>query len=182
MKSYTNLAKELVAKVYGQYPRFSDIRAREIHTEEYSIHYGAFRSVLVSEDYNFVVKTSWDREGIRQCKEEMQVYARAVADGVNNYFAKCYGCFEMGELVFFVFEQVPYIEQVEEFIPWDRELDKEFFHTSLFRTSAFLKTRKTALKLLAFLEENGVGDLHDGNFGYSESKGHIVITDYAPWD
>lgn len=182
MKSYINLAKELVAKVYGQYPRYSDIRTRDKYTDEYSIHCGMSRSVLVSEDYNFVVKTSWDWDGICECKEEMQIYARAVANGVNNYFAKCYGCFEMGELMFFVFEQVPYIEQVEEFIPWDRELDREFYSTNLYRTSAFLKTRKTALKLLSFLEENGVGDLHEGNFGYSESKGHIVITDYTPWE
>lgn len=160
------VAEEIVKCVYP-----NDFTEREIQKNsnkrfrgEYSgiIKAGAFRSTIVPNEFNFIIKTPLNNGGARQCEAEAINYDRAKQWHLEHYFAAYYGTFQYREHTFYVFKKIPNVGC------GGREYDDVMTEYS---------RRKGLKKFLHFYKIN---DLHGGNYGKIGRS--YILTDYSGID
>lgn len=149
----------------------------------YKIRGGQNRISLIPKKGNFIIKIN-RYDDYDDCKEEAQIYRQAQKEGLEHYFAKILDVITYNNKEWYVYEKVPFVgepykfskrtfnnERLESYI-YDEGLEFEGAY-------AYLSDGSKAMKLVDFLINKGINDLHMENFGWSNRLRHIVIIDYA---
>lgn len=162
MATIMELAREIIIRTYGtDCPHIADVRNLCGRWDSRYIADGVvscdkFRQTIIPTSHQFVIKTGLVQGGVRQCRRELDFYCKAESEGLERYFAKCYGTVRCGSCTFYVYEYVDGIGRGYD----DAEYYIEDEH------------------LLDFIDENEITDLHYENFALDE-EGNVVLTDYS---
>lgn len=161
MATIMELAREIVIDTYSACPHIADIRQfcdrwSHRYVNNNTISCGMFRQTIIPADHMFVIKTGLVQGGNKQCRRELDFYRRAVEQGLEQYFAQCYGSFRCGSCTFYVYEYVAGIGNGDGDAEWYIKDDR----------------------LADFIDDNEINDLHDENYALDDDD-NIVLTDYS---
>ena len=211
LMEYSHSFRDLLAKISWQEWVDSDLRDEaESEMEEYNKKYGyrikltsgAYRFCLIAEDYDYVLKFSWDFDGGEDgCETEIEVYEDACNCGFADFFAKPY---RLGPIEnkyfktcdFFLVERAevntyriaeyccdPHYKKLYTTLK-NREKNLDYMN-DVFENNdtveVFVDYYLNNLELLEdfidFVDEIGLVDLHEENIGFIGER--PVIIDYA---
>lgn len=169
---------------------------------------GASKLVIVDEESDWVIKLSFDcsidaDEGIESdyCKRELYNYKMACEEGIDKFFAEICMVGEVDGIEVYLQERLKVDDGVEDdvdqiFRDYVYSLDESYYDNieDEDERSAILTDdvydmdegeRIEAIfgfeeKLITFIENNDINDLHSGNFGYRGAD--LVIMDYSGWN
>ena len=142
---------------------------------------GAFRTVIVPDKGDFIIKIPKSRSHLVFCEEERNLSKKAQKAGLENYFANFLGKFEFWDIPCYMFEKFPVIMSS---LDWDtikqkaRNNERWDDYCSI-DIAPFVLNDKVWKKLKGFLHKHDVKDLHKHNVAYSKKRGHIVFIDYG---
>ncbi len=211
LMEYSHSFRDLLAKISWQEWIDSDLRGdAENEIEEYNKIYGyrirltsgAYRFCLIAEDYDYVLKFSWDFEGEEDgCATEVDIYEEAYERGFANFFAKPYKLgaiendfFTTGD--FFLVERAevntyrvaeyscdPHYKKLYTTLK-DREKDLDYMNDVFENNDTvevfvdyYLNNLEFLEDFIDFVDEIGLVDLHEQNIGFIGER--PVIIDYA---
>lgn len=155
-----------------------------------TIHSGETKSCVLSDKLpNWVIKVGFVMEGNTEdfCTIEANNFTRAIEEGLEDFFAASYKLcsfplpkkYSLRKVVtFFIQERAEPDEEktsitCEEYTGSDENEDIDRLE-SLFTDCKY----KVFCKLLEFIDNWGINDLHSGNFGYTKD-GKVKIIDYS---
>lgn len=166
MMNRVESAKLFVRNMFAHSCTYDDIRAI---CSSYDDHYdrarrctlcaGSFRSVIIPDGADYIIKTGANGVGSRQCKREFSIYNKAVRAGVADSFATIYGYFCYHNHVFYVMEKLADVGAGD----YD-----------------FVDLDECPENVANFIDDNYINDTHYGNYGFR--NGLPVLCDYAGWD
>lgn len=170
--------------------------------------FGASKLVIVDEESDWVIKLSFDcsvdvDEGMESdyCKRELYNYEKACEEGVEKFFAEICMVGEVDGIEVYLQEKLKVDDGVEKdvdqiFRDYVYNLDESYYDDieDEDERSAILTDdvydmdegeRIEAIfgfdeRLITFIENNDINDLHSGNFGYRGAD--LVIMDYSGWN
>lgn len=165
---------------------------------------GAYRIVFISNDYDYVLKISYDNDEGKDCNQtEKELYEQAAVDGVEQYFASVddigiifssYANMYLAEKCEVDEEKLNKYEdcsdpKLENIRALSQKYTEEHNCYSLtegcgdcvlyaFIHDYFTENSEDLYALVKFLETFGITDLHDNNVGF-DFQGKIKIIDYS---
>ena len=184
---------------YGILESLSEGRAydwfydNELLREGFNVHCGMTKACISHDDlFDWVIKVGFTRGlEVDHAMREYQNYCFAEQEGLDYYFPKTVYLGEFGGRPFFLQEAVECDEDEITSEWYDRLRDKydeegeEYDCDRLWDEVYELEDEERAYllfgnqKLVKFLKEHDIGDLHEGNFGASGD--HLVICDFSGW-
>ena len=165
---------------------------------------GVSKACIFSEELpNWVIKTgfTWDGEedddDFDYCTIEARNYQDAIIEGVEKFFAASYElctvtpseCKGLCNNIYFYIQEKAEPDEVktsstcERYINGDYEDSEPWYHdhTDTERLESLFGEDKNFNKLLKFINEWQINDLHSGNFGYTKD-GIAKIIDYSGYE
>lgn len=173
-----------------------------------SFFHGASKLVIIDEESDWVIKLSYDcsvdvDEGMESdyCKRELYNYEKACEEGVDKFFAEIHMIGEVDGIEVYLQEKLKVDDGVEEdvdkiFRDYAYSLDESYYdeiedddeRESILADDVYEMDEGERIeaifgfeeKLITFIEDNDINDLHSGNFGYRGAD--LVIMDYSGWN
>ena len=150
---------------------------------------GAFRGVIIDDDFDWVIKFDFIDECETGCYNEVINYGFAVENNVNEYFAPCFFGGNFHEVPFYLMKRMCIDENEisfdamsdlynsdERYANYDGEMYAEDAEIVINIFGKYYNY-KDVYKLIHFCEDYHINDLHEGNIGYH--CGMPIIVDYA---
>lgn len=169
---------------------------------------GASKLVIVDEESDWVIKLSFDcsvdvDEGMESdyCKRELYNYEKACEEGVEKFFAEICMVGEVDGIEVYLQEKLKVDDGVEKdvdqiFRDYVYSLDESYYddiededeRESILADDVYEMDEGERIeaifgfeeRLITFIEDNDINDLHSGNFGYRGTD--LVIMDYSGWN
>lgn len=173
-----------------------------------SFFHGASKLVIIDEESDWVIKLSYDcsvdvDEGMESdyCKRELYNYEKACEEGVDKFFAEIHMIGEVDGIEVYLQEKLKVDDGVEEdvdkiFRDYAYSLDESYYdeiedddeRESILADDVYEMDEGERIeaifgfekRLITFIEDNDINDLHSGNFGYRGAD--LVIMDYSGWN
>lgn len=164
---------------------------------------GCSKICLVPEEGNWVIKINWGNKYRDYCHDEVRNYARAEVLGIENFFAKSY---ELDHNYLYFIEIQEKVKPIEDEISgmfyeyissgYEKEAfeDEDEYNDAVSsglndmseeeRLRAVYTDQQdideeTLQKLIDFVYDYDINDLHEGNIARRLSDGQIVLMDYS---
>lgn len=169
---------------------------------------GASKLVIVDEESDWVIKLSFDcsvdvDEGMESdyCKRELYNYEKACEEGVEKFFAEICMVGEVDGIEVYLQEKLKVDDGVEKdvdqiFRDYVYSLDESYYddiededeRNAILTDDVYEMDEEERIeaifgfdeRLITFIENNDINDLHSGNFGYRGAD--LVIMDYSGWN
>lgn len=173
-----------------------------------SFFHGASKLVIIDEESDWVIKLSYDcsidvDEGMESdyCKRELYNYEKACEEGIDKFFAEIHMVGEVDGIEVYLQEKLKVDDGVEEdvdkiFRDYVYSLDESYYddiededeRRALLADEVYEMDEEERIeaifgfeeRLITFIENNDINDLHSGNFGYRGAD--LVIMDYSGWN
>lgn len=173
-----------------------------------SFFHGASKLVIIDEESDWVIKLSYDcsidvDEGMESdyCKRELYNYEKACEEGIDKFFAEIHMVGEVDGIEVYLQEKLKVDDGVEEdvdkiFRDYVYSLDESYYddiededeRRALLADEVYEMDEGERIeaifgfeeRLITFIENNDINDLHSGNFGYRGAD--LVIMDYSGWN
>lgn len=144
----------------------------------YEVYTGLRRACFIGSD--FVLKV--DTTSYTDCEREVKNYSLAKDANLDCYFAECDFLCEYSGVKFYIMEKCKVNSEASEekiMDTFSNKIEAGYEADDLTpHLVAFGKDREEFHKLIDFLDDNDINDLHTGNIGVN-SNGRYVFTDYA---
>lgn len=180
-----NLVKELIAKGLLNNLPTNVLSWSKNRTFSYNFHigYGIYKYVFVLDDYNFVIKV--DRKiSAHKSVKEFQLYRQALREGMQEFFPETDFLISIGGHSFFIQEKastdetkvvsnaLDYFNSEQDALDYlyDERIEADDIINVLFPI-------EKAQKIIKWLDEQNIGDIHLGNVGFLNE--HAVIIDFS---
>lgn len=173
-----------------------------------SFFHGASKLVIIDEESDWVIKLSYDcspdvDEGMESdyCRRELYNYKKACEEGVDKFFAEIHMIGKVDGIEVYLQEKLKVDDGVEEdvdqiFRDYVYSLDESYYdeiedddeRESILADDVYEMDEGERIeaifgfeeRLITFIENNDINDLHSGNFGYRGAD--LVIMDYSGWN
>lgn len=158
-------------------------------SHNFHIGYGLYKYVFIIDDYDFVIKTDRNSSSIGNgCGAEFQMYKQAVKDNMTEFFPETDFLTSIGGHKFYIQERADVDEMgledsVFEYVsPYfdDEQLAREYAYDDEIEIEDILNAvfpREKAKKLIKWLNEYEIEDIHCGNLGFRNN--HPMIIDFS---